>query len=820
MQGAVLQAITLRFGVFELDLLGQELRRGGVLIRLKPQAFRVLALLASRAGEVVTRSELQQELWGDTFVDFDQGLNSCVMQIRAALGDDADRPRFVETVPRRGYRFLASVKTTRPNPPEAAGGFPTDATAAPPDDASLASARRRRLVRAGTALAATLALAAGGLGLWWSRAHPAGPPVRRERLMLVVLPFENLSGDASREYVSDGMTEELITQLGRLQPARLGVIARTTAMRYKHTRAEIATLGRDLGVDYVVEGSVRSAAGRLAISAQLIAVRDQTHVWADTYERQAADLLAIQLDVARQISRSLALGLLPGQREALARAATADSAAYEAYLQGRYDLHRASEESLRAAIAEFARAIERDPQYVFPRIGIAEARIALGDYEYAPLRAAYLQAEAAVTEALRLDPTLAESHTLRGDVLWVLRHDAGAAEAEFRRALELNPGYAYGHLRYARLLIDGTRLEQAEAESRRALELDPLSAEAHLTQGDLELVALHGDDAEREYLRALELDRESPPAHARLSRLYSLKGMQDRQLRHAQQAAEASGHSPMYLYLLAGAFVDAGQRAAAEASLRDAEQSARRRSMDADECQCCCAVREQIRLVFEPKTAITARQASSPPAIDGLLDESSWRLTGNVAKDVAFEKPDIFLNFVRRRSVVDPIPRVVPPHTDNAARFGVSWDREHLYVGVDVRDRILSTRGVASAPWDDDSVEVFLDGDFSRGAAYDEHDRHFIVALRARTLYETRQGTQGVSWALQESSQGYSVELAIPWRGLALEPHAGDRLGLDIGMNDNDGKPQETQTRWAGIAGNYASTGHFGVLRLAGAPTR
>jgi TolB-like protein/DNA-binding winged helix-turn-helix (wHTH) protein len=310
----------LRFGTFELHVKSGELLRAGLPVRLQQQPLKVLVLLASRAGQLVTREEIRRNVWGeDTHVDFDQGLNFCVKQIRSALGDQADSPRFIETLPRRGYRFVAIVQRLEPGPTE---------PAAPHSEAALEAAaqgqgthdRRPRAAApqgsfraglvAGAAVVAALMGLAGRDRVWpRSQAEP-------DRAMLVVLPFENLSGDPEQEYLSDGLTEETVTQLSRLEPRRLGVIARTSSMAYKGTRKPVDQIGRELGVDYVLEGSVRRSGDHVRVTAQLVRVSDQTHLWADAYERQAHDLITLQDELAKRVAASLAVQLLPKGRSA------------------------------------------------------------------------------------------------------------------------------------------------------------------------------------------------------------------------------------------------------------------------------------------------------------------------------------------------------------------------------------------------------------------------------------------------------------------------------------------------------------------------
>ncbi len=408
----------LRFESFELDIDAGELRREKTPIRLQPQPFKVLALLVRRAGELVSREELQKQIWThDTFVDFDQGLNYCIRRIRSALGDDADKPSFVETVPRRGYRFVAPV------------------------------------------------------------AEISTVPAGERRVTMAVLPFENLSGIEEEDFFSDGLTEEMITQLSRLNPQRLGVIARTSAMTYKRTDKSIDVIGRELGVSYILEGSVRRGANRVRVSAQLIQVRDQTHLWARSYDRGVGDMLALQSEVAHAIADEIRVQLTPAERGRLARVQPLDAAAYEAYLKGRYFWNRRSRKSLEKSVRNFQQAIEIDPGYAAAYAGLADVHLSQFDYNYIRARDAFSLASQAVLDALRLDETLAEPHTSLGHLRFH-QFDWESAERQFGRAIELNPGYAAAHFYYGNLLAALGRFDEAVAEASRALELDPISASA------------------------------------------------------------------------------------------------------------------------------------------------------------------------------------------------------------------------------------------------------------------------------------------------------------------------------------------------------
>src|SRR5258706_5889828 len=320
----------LRFGSFEVDLASGELRRQGLKISLQDQPFRLLALLMDRAGEVVTREELRDKLWpADTFVDFDHSLNTAVRKLREALGDSAETPRYVETLARRGYRFVAPLAEPGPGAPLANSPDADVASPSPPTTTRLPPSARRALV-----IAAVLSSAA--LVAYWvgGRPRPRTPPGRR--LTLAVLPFDNLSGDADQEYLSDGLTEEMITQLDRLEPDRLRVTARSSTWKYKHADRDIDRLRQDLGADYVLEGSLRRAGERVRVTAQLIQAVDQTHVWAETYERDLGDVLVLEGEAARPVARAIGLTLTPTARARLASARSVRGESYQDYLRGRY----------------------------------------------------------------------------------------------------------------------------------------------------------------------------------------------------------------------------------------------------------------------------------------------------------------------------------------------------------------------------------------------------------------------------------------------------------------------------------------------------
>ncbi len=316
----------VRFDEFELDVRAGDLRRNGERIPLQPKVAELLSALLERPGELVTRDEVRAKLWGsETFVDFDDSVNHAVRKLRDCLGDTADHPRFVETIPKRGYRFLAPVE------PVVRRGLARDGTSADTGGSDGSRLRRTWWLAAGATILGAVAIAA--IAYTVVRSTPPAP----SRVMLAVLPIENLTGSDDKEYLSDGLTEEIVTELGRLNPAGLGVIARTSTARYKHTTKTIAEIGRELGVGYVIEGSVRADGARLRVTVQLIRVSDQSHVWTEAYDCDSPDTLSIQREVAQQTTRALAITLLPdAQRRLLAETRRVSPEAREAYLKGRF----------------------------------------------------------------------------------------------------------------------------------------------------------------------------------------------------------------------------------------------------------------------------------------------------------------------------------------------------------------------------------------------------------------------------------------------------------------------------------------------------
>jgi TolB-like protein/DNA-binding winged helix-turn-helix (wHTH) protein len=486
-----------RFGDgYELDLGAYELRRDGRALRLSRIPMEVLRLLLEQRGNLVTREAIIERIWGrEVFVDTDNSINAAVRKIRQVLKDDADEPHFIQTVPAKGYRFVAAVAEVGRSPENSSAGREAAADVirkpagiAPdkigPEQAGFAAvgespadAKTPRLLRwaTGSAIALLMVTAIGIYSGWFRRQASVPPPTR---VLLAVLPFENLTGDP-QEYFSDGLTEEMITELGRLDPEHLGVIGRTSVMLYKQNPKPLDQIGRDLGVQYILEGSVRRDSGNVRITAQLIQVRDQTHVWARQYDRELRNLLAVQAEIAQEVTDEITLTL--GDRRAatanhssVARAATSYEA-YDLYLEGRYFWNKRTEAGFKQAAEYFQQAIAKDPNYAQAYAGLADTFGLMSTWYIAPQGEFMPKARAAALKALELDDSLAEAHTSLALIAENYDYDWQTAEKEFRRAIQLNPDYPTAHQWYAESLAWQGRFDEAVAEIERARRLDPMS---------------------------------------------------------------------------------------------------------------------------------------------------------------------------------------------------------------------------------------------------------------------------------------------------------------------------------------------------------
>jgi TolB-like protein/DNA-binding winged helix-turn-helix (wHTH) protein/Flp pilus assembly protein TadD len=561
----------VRFGTYEVSLQSGEVRKAGLRIRVQQQPMKLLEILLERPGEVVTREELRSRIWADeSFGDFDQAVNIAIAKLRSALGDSAENPRFIETLPKRGYRFIADVLVVdadaRPKRPEsAAGDLPGLERKTEPGDklqgAGLAVAPKRQLWPALRVIVAfALVLSLPILAVWLFRPRGRAPTGIRS---LAVLPLDNLSADASQNYFADGMTEELITDLAQISALR--VISRTSVMVYKGARKPLPQIARELNVDAVVEGTVLRSGDQVRITAQLIEASTDKHLWSQSYEGELRDTLALQNKVARAIADQIRINLTPQEQAALKNVQVVNPQAYESYLKGRYFWNKRTADSLKVALAYFNQAIEEDAKYAQAYSGLADTYALLGDWQYAVMtpKEAFPKAKAAAIKALELDSALGEAHNSLAFVLDGFDWDFDSGGKEFRRAIELNPGYATAHHWYAWHLSLLGRYDEAIAEMRKAENLDPLSLIINADLAELLVLAHSYDESIQQSRKTIEMDANFALAHNQLAQAYLQKHMYDEAVAELQKAVQLSGGSPTCIANLARAYVVSGKRSEA-----------------------------------------------------------------------------------------------------------------------------------------------------------------------------------------------------------------------------------------------------------------
>jgi len=576
----------IRCGAFEVDLKAFELRKHGLRLKLSEQPFQILTILLEKPGETVTRDELRARLWpGDTFVDFDHGVNNAVMRLREVLGDSSDRPRFIETLPRRGYRFIAPIEEVHsathasvanaqsvgPHDELYGGGivFPAAAaTEVPTDDQlpTLGTAKRwLTLPRIAFMAAGVLAFAvASGIAVHYVRGMESGKLNPAHNMSLVVLPLENLTGDKEQDYFADGMTDDLTANLAKIRSLR--VISRSTAMAYKGTHKPLSEIARELRVDAVVEGTVLRAGNRVRITAELVQVSTDHHLWADTYESQIGDVLALQNRVSSAIVDEIRINLTPEDKQRLAKNPSVSPDAYEDYLKGRYYWNRRSGEGFAKAIGYFEEATRKDPQYALAYAGLADCYGIIGAtiYGTVPSAEAAPKAKAAAIRALEIDPSLAEAETSLATAKFNYDWDWPGASEGFKRAIQLDPKYATAYQRYSLYSIAMGRFDDSFEQIKRARDLDPLSISINSSFGWRLYLARQYDRSIAQLRDTLEMDPSYEWAHLILGQAYEQKGEYILAISELRKAVELSHNSPLMVSALAHAYAISGNRAEAQ----------------------------------------------------------------------------------------------------------------------------------------------------------------------------------------------------------------------------------------------------------------
>ena len=553
----------IQFDAFEVDLRAGELRKHGIKIRLQQQPFLILQTLLETGGQVVTSEELQKKIWPeDTFVDFDHGLHAAINKVRQALGDAADNPRYIETVGRKGYRFIGHIQGEAVQEPTP---ISDTATTIPLPTHGRALWNSWTGVLTGIVIAVAFASTlvffnVGGLRSWFY--HP------RFR-SLAVLPLNNLTSDPGKDYFADGMTEDLITQLSKL--GDLKVISHTSVLQYKGSHKPLPQIARELNVDAVVEGAVQLDKDRVRITAQLVDGSTDQHIWAETYDRELSNVLLLQSDVARDIAKQIDLELTPQAEQHLARSARpVNPDAYEDYLLGRYYWKKRTANGLAQSGKYFQQAIQKDPNYALAYSGLSDyfAFLTLiGGPEILQPRVAMTNAKAAAVKALQLDDSLAETHASMGHILHNYDWDFQGAEREFKRAIELNPNYATAHHWYSHYLMQVGRTEESLNEARRAVELDPLETTINNGLARQYYLSRQYDKAIAQCQTGLQIDPTYLPARIQLALAYEQTGKLAEAITELETARNAAPSLPVTHALLAHAYATAGRKTDAEHEL-------------------------------------------------------------------------------------------------------------------------------------------------------------------------------------------------------------------------------------------------------------
>jgi TolB-like protein/DNA-binding winged helix-turn-helix (wHTH) protein/cytochrome c-type biogenesis protein CcmH/NrfG len=551
------------FGSYRLDAVERVLLRDGQPVTLPPKDLETLLVLVERAGHIVEKEELLEKVWPGVFVE-EGNLARHIFNLRQVLGENPDGRKYIETIPKRGYRFVAAVQED----PEATAPYSTvqDSEQA---QTTVHFGQKRSLWMWPLALAV---LAVTGILIarhFWPQRNPSP-----QRAMLAVLPFINLSGDAQEDYFADGLTEEMIAQLGQLQPAQLGVIARTSTARYKDTKETVAQIARELGVGYLLEGSVRRGGDRVRVTAQLIQAGEQTHLWAETYERPLTDVLSIQREIAEKITHSLSIQLLPAATSVSANSRL-NVESYDKYLLGLHELGEDTRETVNRAIQYFQEAIALDPKDARLYAALAAAYDAATTYYSSPAEVMPRAKEAAL-RAVELDPTLGSAHVRLGYVRLFFDWDWPAAEREYRRALEINPSLPEAQLGYANYLATLGHFDEAVSRVQQAYLFDPLALESRKEALWIYYFSGRMPETVEQAQKTIELEPDAGLPHAMLAMAYAQMGKRPETLQAAENAIRLA-NSPSIITATAAALAHVGQNREAKQLLSKALEQAKER---------------------------------------------------------------------------------------------------------------------------------------------------------------------------------------------------------------------------------------------------
>lgn len=568
-----------KFGEFELDSGRFELRRDGQALKVERIPLELLILLAEKQGDVVSRQEIIDRLWGkDVFVDTEHGINTAIRKIRQTLRDDPDRPRFVQTVTGKGYRFVGrspSAVLTDTLVPDSlkldVSPPPASTTLSFPGHDSKPPFWKSPVVPVVTAV---LIIAAVAVAIFFYRpgriSRPTAPGPGH--VMLAVLPFENLIGDPSQEYLTDGLTEEMISQLGALSPEQLGVISRTTSMVYKHTTKDARQIGNEIGVEYILEGSVRRDGDQVRITVQLIRAHDQVHIWAQSYDRQIGGSIALQKEVAQAIAEQIEVKLSPEYAKRPVQSSP-DQAANEAYLRGRFFYNQFTAEGYRQAINYFQQAIDRNPNFAEAYSGISDCYHFLIVTDTIAPSEGVPRIVASAQRAVTLGDSLAESHNSMGGAM-IQQYQWAAAEKELQRALALNPSYSSLHRIYAALLVTELRHKEALDQINEAMRTDPLSLPNNAEVVRTLYYARDYDGALLQAQKAMQFNPNYYRTHFWMARVYAQKHMYREAIAEDEIVLKANPDSNMALTEMAYSLAASGREAEARQILRKLEQRA------------------------------------------------------------------------------------------------------------------------------------------------------------------------------------------------------------------------------------------------------